>query len=180
MQSYSKKHGCQKAKEKLDISKNRNTCSHQLTNFKCTKVERAYGLASFNRAIYYHVPRYILKCTPHRIVVCSKQRVRLLLGELHNLILFRVAAAANISLRDCSRELTRLTRKISGSDELRRDSQNLALNSRITLVVRSRRLDDGHIRCTKTRCRKIRYQFLAYRDVPSLPNKDPFIRSDGP
>jgi len=90
------------------------------TNSKCSKFERIYGLASFNRVIYYHVPRYILERTPRCIVVCSKQRVRLLLGELHNLILFRVAAAANISLRDCSRELTRLTRKISGSDELRR------------------------------------------------------------
>lgn len=120
---------------------------------------------------------HVISSSVHLAVLsfCSEQRVRLLLGELHNLILFRVAAAANISLHDCSRELTRLTRKISGSDELRRDSQNLALNSRITLVVRFRRLGDGHIRCTKTRCWKIRYQFLAYRDVLSLPNKDPFI-----
>lgn len=73
--------------------------SSQISNF-----ERVYGLASFNRIIYYHVLRQILDSTLRRIVVCTKQRVRLLLGELHNLILFRVATtAANISLRDCSR-----------------------------------------------------------------------------
>jgi len=72
-------------------------------NCKCTKFECIYGLASFNHHLLSTTFVYILECTPHRIVVCFKQRVRLLLDELHNLILFRVAAAANISLRDCSR-----------------------------------------------------------------------------
>lgn len=114
----------------------------------------------------------VISSNVHRIVACFKQRVRLLLSELYNLILFRIAQL-RISVYTIARELYALYSQNLGSARL---IQNLTLNSCITIVVCFHRLDDGHHRCAKTSENSL--SIPAYRDVPSLPNKDSFIRSD--
>lgn len=142
------------------------------TNFKYTQNQNANTrvlIASFITRATLYLQIY----TAHRIVACFEQRVRLLLSELYNLILFRIAQL-RISVYTIACELYALYSQNLGSTLL---IQNLTLNSRITIVVCFHRLGDGPpSRCTKTPENSL--SISAYQDVPPLPNKDSFIHSD--
>lgn len=122
---------------------------------------QTHGFANFNRVIYYTC--HVISPNIHGVLVvaCFRQRVRLLLGELHNLILFRIADA-NISLQS-TRLLASLRALLAKSrlGSARRGSKLDAKLPTITFVVCSvcRRLGDGHPLASLKR-RKIRYQFL--------------------
>lgn len=102
-----------------------------ISNPKISRTQNPNEFTDSRVLIASFITRYIFGYTPHRIVACFKQRVRLLLSELYNLILFRIAQL-RISVYTIARELYALYSQNLGSTRL---IQNLMLNSRITIVV---------------------------------------------